>query len=122
MKYDGAYVTMLFDFDVYALYYRADLFDEKGIDVPTTWDELQAAAGQLAEDRTATASPTSTSARSPERRFHCAQFLFQNGGSILTADNAAAALQQPGRRRGARVPASFLDDGTGIYWGRKRAT
>ena len=50
MTYDGDYVTMMYDFDAYALYYRADLFEQKGIAVPTTWDELRAAAKKLAED------------------------------------------------------------------------
>ena len=50
MKYNDTYITMMFDFDVYALYYRADLFQQKGIQVPKTWDEMQAAAKQLAED------------------------------------------------------------------------
>ncbi len=50
MTYNGDYVTMMYDFDAYALYYRADLFEQKGIAVPKTWDELRAAAKALAED------------------------------------------------------------------------
>lgn len=38
MTFEDHYVTMMFDFDAYALYYRADQFDAKGIDVPTNWD------------------------------------------------------------------------------------
>ena len=41
---------MMFDFDAYALYYRADLFKQKGIDVPDhAGTEMQAAAKKLAE-------------------------------------------------------------------------
>lgn len=32
-----------------ALFYRADLFEENGIEVPTTWEEYQAAAEQIRE-------------------------------------------------------------------------
>jgi ABC-type glycerol-3-phosphate transport system substrate-binding protein len=39
MTYEESLVTMLFDFDVYALYYRTDVFDKKGVEVPMTWDE-----------------------------------------------------------------------------------
>ncbi len=43
MTFDDHYVTMLYDFDAYALYYRSDLFEQKGIAVP---DELGRAAGR----------------------------------------------------------------------------
>lgn len=32
------------------MWYRTDLFEEKGIDIPTTWEELRAAAQALTED------------------------------------------------------------------------
>ncbi len=47
MTYDSKIVAAMYDFDIYALYYRADLFQQKGMQVPTTWDELLAVAKQL---------------------------------------------------------------------------
>jgi ABC-type glycerol-3-phosphate transport system substrate-binding protein len=58
MSFEGRTVTMLFDEDCYALYYRRDIFEQKGISVPTNWDELRAAAAQW--PRSQTASPAST--------------------------------------------------------------
>jgi ABC-type glycerol-3-phosphate transport system substrate-binding protein len=40
ITYNNQIVAALFDFDCYALYYRADLFKQKGIDVPKTWEEI----------------------------------------------------------------------------------
>jgi ABC-type glycerol-3-phosphate transport system substrate-binding protein len=117
MKFDGTYVTMLFDFDAYALYYRADLFEKKGIAVPTTWDELRAAAKQLAEDTNGDGKPDTYLYQVWPDTFHYAQFLFQNGGGILTADATAAAFNSPEGVSALEFNASFIDDGSGVYWG-----
>lgn len=113
MTYDGAYVTMMFDFDVYALYYRADLFEQKGIEVPTTWEEMQAAAQQLVE------GDKYKFAVIPNDCFHWCQFLFQGGGSLLNEDNTAAVFNSAAGAAALDYQRSFLDDGTGMYWGEE---
>lgn len=117
MHYDGKYVTMLFDFDAYALYYRADLFEQKGIAVPKTWDELSAAAKKLAEDSNGDGKPDKYLYQVWPDTFHYSQFLFQNGGTILTGDNTAAAFNSPEGVAALEYNKSFIDDGSGIYWG-----
>jgi len=117
MQYEGTYVTMLFDFDAYALYYRADLFEKKGIAVPKTWDELRAAAKQLAEDTNNDGKPDKNLYQVWPDAFHWSQFLFQNGGSILTADNSAAAFNSPEGVAALEFYASLIGDKSGIYWG-----
>jgi ABC-type glycerol-3-phosphate transport system substrate-binding protein len=47
ITYNDQIVAALYDFDVYALYYRADLFDQKGVQPPKTWDDLLAAGDKL---------------------------------------------------------------------------
>ncbi|HEX5951099.1 MAG TPA: sugar ABC transporter substrate-binding protein [Actinomycetota bacterium] len=118
MTFEDQYVTMMFDFDAYALYYRADQFDAKGIDVPTNWDELSAAAEQLAED-------TDGDGENDKYMFevygndcfHWCQFLFQAGGSILNDDNTAAAFDSEAGLSALEYYRSFLDNGSGVYWG-----
>jgi multiple sugar transport system substrate-binding protein len=117
MQYDGTYVTMLFDFDAYALYYRSDLFEQKGIAVPTTWDEMRAAAKQLAEDTNGDGKQDTYLYQVWPDTFHYSQFLFQNGGSILTEDKTAAAFNSAEGVEALEFNTSFLDDGSGIYWG-----
>ena len=60
MHFGDQMIAMLYDFDTYALYYRKDLFDQKGIAVPTNWDELRAAAKRSPSPRRPAASRTST--------------------------------------------------------------
>ena len=116
MTFDGKFVTMLFDFDTYALYYRADLFAKKGIAVPTTWDELRAAAKQLAESSKGSGKPDRYLYAIRPNTFHFSQFLFQNGGTILNADNTKAAFNSAAGVAAVQIQKAMLDDGSGLYW------
>lgn len=46
---DGATYGIPHLADVYALYYNEDILAEAGVDVPTTWDEMEAAAAAITE-------------------------------------------------------------------------
>jgi ABC-type glycerol-3-phosphate transport system substrate-binding protein len=88
MKFKNQIVTMMYDFDVYALYYRADLFEQKGIQVPTTWDELVQAAQKLAEgDKYLYEYDADT--------FHGSQFIYENGGKLMNADLTQVEFNSP---------------------------
>jgi multiple sugar transport system substrate-binding protein len=117
MTFDGNIVTMLFDFDVYALFYRADVFKQKGVDVPTSWDEWTAAAKKIAEDNNGDGKCDKYCYQISADTFHWSQFLYQNGGSILNADGTQAAFNSPEGVQALEYYKGFLDDGTGIYWG-----
>lgn len=47
---DGTLVYMPWQNNITAMVYRKDLFEEKGIEIPKTWDEFLAAAKTLTED------------------------------------------------------------------------
>jgi ABC-type glycerol-3-phosphate transport system substrate-binding protein len=117
MTYDGSIVTMLFDFDVYGLFYRKDIFDQKGVEVPTNWDEWKAAAEQIAEDTNGDGQCDKYCLEVDGETFHWSQLLYQNGGSILSSDQAQAAFNSPEGVEATEFYKSFIDDGTGIYWG-----
>jgi multiple sugar transport system substrate-binding protein len=117
MTYDGNIVTMLFDFDVYALYYRTDVFKQKGVQVPTTWDEWKAAAAKIAEDTNGDGQCDKYCLEVDDETFHWSQFLYQNGGTILNSDNTQAAFNSPEGVEAVDFYKSFVDDGTGIIWG-----
>jgi len=117
MTFDGQYVTAMFDFDAYALYYRADQFKKKGIEVPTNWDELRDAAAKLAEDSDGDGKNDKFLYEiSAGDCFHWCQFLFQNGGSILTEDLSAAAFNDQAGVDAMEMYKTLLDDGNAIYW------
>ncbi len=85
MSHEGKYVAALYDFDAYALYYRSDLFDALGLQAPKNWDELVKVGKALAK------GDMNLMCFQPDF-FHVAQFIYENGGSILTPDNKKAAF------------------------------
>jgi len=109
MSYNDQMLAMLYDFDVYALYYRADIFEEMGLDVPTTWDELMAVGKKLGE------AGKGQYAVMPDT-FHAAQFIYENGGSILNEDNTAAAFNQPEGVEAVSFYANLPQEGAGYVW------
>ena len=118
MTYNGTYVTALMDFDAYALYYRADQFKADGIQPPKTWDEMKAAAAKLAQDTNGDGKCDKYCFEiAGNDCFHWCQFLFQNGGSILNSANTAAAFNDEAGLSAMEYYKSFLDAGTGYYWG-----
>lgn len=118
MTFGGNYVVMLFDFDVYALYYRADLFKQNHVQVPKTWDELKAAALKIAQDTNGDGKCDKYCFEVfGNDCFHWCQFLFQAGGSILSSDNTQAAFNSPEGLSAMEFYKSMLDSGGGIFWG-----
>jgi multiple sugar transport system substrate-binding protein len=115
MTYDGHLVTMMYDFDAYALYYRADLFKQKGIAVPKTWTDFTAAAQKLAV--TSNGKLVKYGFQVLPDTFHYAQLLYQNGGAILDPANTKAVFNSAQGVQALTFMKSFLDNGTGVYWG-----
>ncbi|TYC17566.1 sugar ABC transporter substrate-binding protein [Actinomadura syzygii] len=112
MKYKGRYVTALYDFDAYALYYRRDIFKKNGIAVPGNWEQFKAAVAKLA----ATApSPGKQRFQVLPDTFHFAQFLFQGGGEILNGSGKSAFAGPAGI--GALTFYRDLLKSGGVYWG-----
>jgi ABC-type glycerol-3-phosphate transport system substrate-binding protein len=117
MTFEDEYVTALFDFDAYGLYYRADQFEKKGIEPPTTWDELLQAADQLAEDTNGDGKNDKYLYEvSAADCFHWCQFLFQAGGSILNEDGTEAAFNDEAGLAALEMYKRLVDSGNAIYW------
>jgi ABC-type glycerol-3-phosphate transport system substrate-binding protein len=110
MTYNGQIVTMMYDFDVYALYYRSDLFEQKGLQVPTTWDELKTAAQKLAEgDKYLYEYDPDT--------FHGSQFIYENGGKLMSDDLKTVTFNSPEAVDAIQFYADMLlKDKTAINW------
>jgi multiple sugar transport system substrate-binding protein len=109
ITYNGKIIAALYDFDTYALYYRSDLFDQKGIKVPTNWDELMTAAKALAEgDKYLYEFDADT--------FHGSQWIYENGGSLLNEDNTQVVFNSPEAVEGITFNKSLLDEKVAIDW------
>ncbi len=110
MSYNDKIYTMMYDFDVYALYYRADLLEQKGIALPKTWDELVPALKKLVEGE-------KYKYEVDPDTFHVAQFIYENGGTILTPDNQKAAFNSPEAAQAFQAYTDLvLKDKVGIPW------
>lgn len=116
MTYGDQMVSMLYDFDTYSLYYRKDLFDQKGIKVPTNWDEFRAAAKALAESSKAGGKPDKYLTAIRPNSFHFSQFLYQDGGSLLNDANTEGVFSSPAGVDAVDIQKAILDDGSGKYW------
>lgn len=109
ITYNGKIIAALYDFDTYALYYRSDLFEQKGIKIPTTWDELMTAAKALAEgDKYLYEFDADT--------FHGSQWIYENGGTLLNADNTQVVFNSPEAVEAITFNKSLLDAKVAIDW------
>jgi ABC-type glycerol-3-phosphate transport system substrate-binding protein len=110
ITYNGQVVAALYDFDVYALYYRADLLEQKGLQVPKTWDELMEVSQKLVEgDKYRYQWLAET--------FHGSQWIFENGGSLMSADNKTVTFNSPEAVEAIQVYTDLLTKYSAIYWG-----
>ncbi len=109
ISYNNKIVAALYDFDTYALYYRADLFEQKSLQVPTTWTELMDVAKKLHEgDKYLYEFDADT--------FHGSQWIYENGGTLLSADNKTVVFNSPEAVQGIEFNASLLTEGVAINW------
>ncbi len=109
ITYNNKIVAALYDFDTYALYYRADLFQQKGLQVPKTWDELLAVAKQLHEgDKYYYEFDADT--------FHGSQWIYESGGSLMSPDNKTVLFNSPEAVQGIEAYAGLLKAGVAINW------
>lgn len=110
ITYNDQIVAALYDFDVYALYYRADLLEQKGLSVPTTWAELKEVTKELAEgDKYKYQWLAET--------FHGSQWIYENGGDLLSADNGTVLFNSPEAVEAIQFYADLITDQSAIYWG-----
>ncbi len=109
ITFNDQIIAALYDFDTYALYYRSDLFEQKGIKVPTNWEELMAAAKALHDgDKFLYEFDADT--------FHGSQWIYENGGSLLNEDNSKVVFNSPEAVEAISFNYSLLQEGVAIDW------
>jgi multiple sugar transport system substrate-binding protein len=109
ITFNNQIIAALYDFDVYALYYRSDLFEQKGIAVPGSWDELMTAAKALHEgDQYYYEFDADT--------FHGSQWIYENEGTLLSDDNKTVVFNSPEAVEAITFNDSLLINGVAINW------
>jgi multiple sugar transport system substrate-binding protein len=105
--WEGTWYCPPKDFSTLGLQYDPAALEEAGVEVPTTWDELRAAAEALTtEDR----AGLTMGAEWPR----WGVFLFQNGVSMTNEDFTQMTLETPEAREALDFVASLYDDGLAV--------
>jgi multiple sugar transport system substrate-binding protein len=90
--YQDKLVALPWYLDSGMLYYRKDLLDDAGIDVPKTWDDLRSAAEKLL-DRKKVSNGFNWQAKQAEVLVcDLVEFVGSNGGSILGKDGKTVTI------------------------------
>lgn len=99
-EYEGGYYALPDEMSYPVMFYREDILEEMGLEVPETWDELEALLPYLQADNMSVffqttdykvlggASSTTTKQVNPV----FASMLYQNGQELYTADGTASNL------------------------------
>ena len=69
-----------------AMYYNADILAEVGVEVPTTWDELVAAAEKIVEHYNGEVYPWGVDMTTDEGQACFAYYIWNNGGDFTDAE------------------------------------
>jgi multiple sugar transport system substrate-binding protein len=90
---DGKMLSLPFEQEPVALYYRRDLLEKAGIEPPKTWDDLTAAAQELTggKQKGIAIEP----APGPYQNFTWYPFLWSAGGEVVSEDSESSALRTP---------------------------
>jgi multiple sugar transport system substrate-binding protein len=90
--YDGKLAALPWYLDAGMLYYRKDLLDAAGIDVPTTWDQLVSASQTLLSSGKVTDGFNWQAKQAEVLVCDLVEFVGSNGGSILGADGKTVTI------------------------------
>ena len=112
--YDGQFYGVPYYAGARVIIYRKDLFEASGIEIPTTVDELLAAATKLKADNAAT--PNFSGMYLPGKNWFAAlPFIWMNGGDIATQDGDewSGALSSPESIAGLTQFQQFVTETSG---------
>jgi multiple sugar transport system substrate-binding protein len=100
---DGKIYGLPKDYNTLALFYNKDMFEEAGVDVPTTWEELEEAAKKLTKDGVKGIVLSNDAAR-------FIPFIYQAGGKVVDENNKPAFATAEGAK-GLGFYYSFFEKG-----------
>lgn len=106
---DGHIYSVPFEMEPVALWYNKEMLEEAGVEVPTTWDELLAAAEALTtEDRYGILLPMN-----PDyfENFIFYPFLWMAGADVVNEDFTEAAVNTPEAARALDLWGTLVREG-----------
>jgi multiple sugar transport system substrate-binding protein len=106
---DGNIYSLPFEMEPVVLWYNKPMLEEAGVEVPTTWDELVAAAETLTTDeRYGILIPT---APDYYQNFVFYPFLWMAGAEVVNDDFTAAAVNTPEAARALDLWGTLMREG-----------
>lgn len=93
--YDGAAYGVPWFTDFGVLYYRQDLLDDAGIEVPGTWDELREAANQIKQDAGLENGFAFQGSNYEGGVVNGLEYIYSYGGQILSDDSMEVLIDSP---------------------------
>jgi multiple sugar transport system substrate-binding protein len=114
--YDGTWYCPPKDFSTLGLVYDPDALEAAGVAVPTTWEELAAAAEALTTgDAAAVAAGTAQAGLSMGVEYpRWGAFMFQNGAALTNEDSTAMTLDTPESREAIEYVAGLYQNGFAV--------
>jgi multiple sugar transport system substrate-binding protein len=103
---DGSVYGLPKDASTLALFYNPDMLEAAGVEPPTNWEELSAAAEAL------TSGDVTGMCLSPSLDRALA-FIHQNGGAIYSDDFSSATFDSPETREALETYLGFFESGVG---------
>lgn len=94
--YDGAVYGVPWFTDFGVLYYRQDLLDDAGAELPTTWDELRETANQIKEEAGARSGFIFQGANYEGGVVDALEYIYSYGGQVLSDDSSRAVINSDG--------------------------
>lgn len=99
LAYDGGIYGAVDSLNYQVLFYRKDILDSLGLEVPKTWDDVQNMMPVLL--RYSMNFYTTLSGGSSFKTFNMTgPFIYQNGGTFYAEDGASVAFQEGGGQEG----------------------
>ncbi len=92
LRYDDHYVAVPWAIDIRVLYYRRDLFEDAGVEPPTTWEDFAAAAAALTTGEQQYGYVLSGAENGGVH--HILAFCLNNGGGLFTPERAVNLMDE----------------------------
>lgn len=108
---DGKLYGMPKDWDLTALWYNKQLFDEKGVDYPNgdwTWDDMVEAARKLTDKEEGIYG---TAARLDDHQVGIYNTIPQSGGFIISEDRKTSGYDTPQAAKGVQIWLDLIEEG-----------
>ena len=110
-RVDGELYGMPWGFSTRALFYRTDLFEEAGLEVPRSWDEMLSAAQTLNDPENDVYGFAIAGLEHTSTAVQFLIWLWSAGAEVLSPDNAEAVFNSPEGVEALSRYASVVEDG-----------